>query len=466
LTATASGSPGPSIRSTMRIRLMEQLTPQVATIQAGPQGLAVSDGTDRTLFTVASNGTVTIRRARNQVSVESRFGNAVTNDIRFQPLGPEGMTVTVGTTTRKYSGSLWVSRDNSVLQLVNHVALEEYVASVVASEYGLGDLEGSKAMAVIARTYGLKVINSADDSYDHVDHTASQVYKGRTAITAVALEAARSTAGEVLLHRGRLIEAVYFSSSGGHTANNEDVWQSTPHAYLRGQKDPWDRAAKHHQWTFSLDANDLHRALKNAVGLDLKSVQIGRRSADGRAAEIKLVPRRGKTRSVSADEFRRIIREAFGQISLKSTKFDLKRSGGDYVFDGGGFGHGVGLSQYGANAMAKAGKSYREILDFYYTDVQLERRSVQGAARTPSSLLAASASPTNRLAGRFMPGSGRSSSATPGDAKIPVQAVAVASAPDRRGGTASRDANSRTATFRSGRTEPSRTSRTSKRRGW
>jgi stage II sporulation protein D len=472
MTATASGSPEPSIRSTMRIRLMEQLTPRTATIQAGPQGLVVYDGTrERPLFTVPANGTLTIRRAQNQVSVESRFGNADTKNIRLEPQGPGGMSITVGTTRRDYSGNLFVTpeRGNSALQLVNHVALEEYVASVVASEYGLGDLEGSKAMAVIARTYGLKVINSSDDSYDHVDHTASQVYRGTATVTAMARQAARDTAGEVLLHDGRLIEAVYFSSSGGHTANNEDVWQSSAHPYLRGRNDPWDQDAKHHQWTYTLDAGDVHNALKNALGLDLESVRVGSRSADGRAATIDLVPRRGKTRPISADEFRRIIREAFGQTSLKSTRFELKRRGENYVFEGGGFGHGVGLSQYGANGMAKAGKTYREILDFYYTDVQLERRSVQGNA-APSALPTTAPAPTDRLRGRFLPGSGQSSSA----ATVPVRPVAVpvetssagASVPDRGGRIDSRNTNSRTTTAPSARTAPAQNSRTETRRGW
>ncbi len=379
--AAAAEAPDDSLRGTLRIRLLEQLTPKSATVQAGSYGVSVysADG-GRPLFDVGPGQSIRLESRRGEILLTGLRQSARTALVRLEPLGPGDLILRVGSTSRSYSGNLYVGVDegSTTLKLINHVPLEDYVAAVVASEYGLDDLEGSKAMAVIARTYGLKVIGSSDDSYDHVDHTASQVYRGSRTVTRLARQAAAATRGQVLTYRGSLIEAVYSSSSGGHTANNEDVWKSAPHAYLRGRIDPYDRIAPDHNWEYRVSHDDLHQALKEALGMSLKEVKVSERNVDGRAASMRLIPRGGRERTISADEFRRILRTAFGEKSIRSTKFELDRRRREYVFTGQGFGHGVGLSQWGARGMALAGKDYRQILDFYYTDVALEQRRVSG----------------------------------------------------------------------------------------
>ena len=257
---------------------------------------------------------------------------------------------------RSYVGLLHVEPDGTSLQMVNAVTLKDYVASVVAAEYGFDDQEGSKAMAVVARTYGLRAAAKFDGSYDHVDNTASQVFRGIGAITPTSRQAARATSGEVLTHEGALIEAVYFSSSGGHTANNEDVWDADEVLpYLRGRRDPYDTASPHHRWTTRISRSKLN---------------------------VELLTSGGRT-AMQANAFRMLVNRAIPDAELKSTWFDARRRGGTYVFEGRGFGHGVGLSQWGAHEMATRGFSYRDILQFYYEGVSIE--TVDGTQVSPPS---------------------------------------------------------------------------------
>jgi stage II sporulation protein D len=443
LTPVASGSSGPALRNTVRIKLLETFSPREAAMTAGQYGIAVyQSGQSSPKFQIGPGATFRVVRRGNKIQLEAAAGRVNASEVRLEPLGPGEIQVEVKSERRSYVGSLWITAPGleSELEIVNHVPLEEYVASVVSSEYGLQDLEGSKAMAVVARTYGLRSLLDPSARYDHVDHTGSQVYKGTRAVTPLARKAANATAGEVLTHSGRLIEAVYSSSSGGHTANNEDVWQSSPHPYLRGKVDPWDSVSPNHRWEVTIESDKLHRTLENALGLKLKRVNVAERGADGRAIAIGLEPKRGRTRTIPADEFRRILRSSLGEKSLKSTRFDLDQKRGRYVFKGSGFGHGVGMSQYGAHGMALAGKSYTDIVHFYYSGVRLERRQIEGSALPPAGLLASSrppgptigASSTDRLRGRFMPGRTSRGGTRPAAADEITAAVVPTVAPTRR----------------------------------
>jgi stage II sporulation protein D len=228
-------------------------------------------------------------------------------------------------------------------------------------------------MAVVARTYGLKAAQKFDGDYDHGDGTLSQVYSGLSAITPGARRAAEATRGEVLTYGGDLIEATYFSSSGGHTANNEDVWDaSAALPYLRGRPDPYDAEAPNRRWTVALDRAAVLRVLGRRFGGEVVGFVVADRSRDGRVRTIGLLRPGRQREAVQANAFRLALSAVPGP-ALKSTWFTARRSGDRYVFEGRGFGHGVGLSQYGAHAMSERGMSYRDILAFYYQGATLTR---------------------------------------------------------------------------------------------
>ncbi|NNF02982.1 MAG: SpoIID/LytB domain-containing protein, partial [Rhodothermales bacterium] len=275
-------------------------------------------------------------------------------------------------------------------RIINRVPIEEYVASVIGSEYGFDDLEGSKAMAVVARTYAIRVSAVNGSGEPLVDDARAQVYRGREYVTPVTQRAARDTAGQILTHDGIPIEAVYSASNGGHVAANESVWNTQPVAYLRERKDPWDSISPHSNWTFRIDEERLHRQLGDAYGIDVRDIDFGRPGRDGRVRRVTLRTRDGR-RTITGSSFRAVVARNNGDQTLRSTYFTVDRKRDAYEFEGGGYGHGVGLSQWGTRAMAGSGKSYTEILDFYYADVALESRVSDGP------LLASAADPDDGM---------------------------------------------------------------------
>ncbi|MGA1495041.1 MAG: SpoIID/LytB domain-containing protein, partial [Rhodothermales bacterium] len=256
------------------------------------------------------------------------------------------------------------------MTLINQVPLEDYVASVVGSEYGLDDLEGAKAMAVVARTYALHTISQRKPL---LDSEQSQVYLGLKRATAAARLAARATAGEVLTWDGTLIDAVYSASNGGRTATNQSLWDTAQLPYLTSREDPFDEdVSPHSSWRFEMEEKRLESTISDIFGTDTQSIRIDQRAPDGRVTRIELKGKEG-SRTITGSAFRAALARAFGPMSVKSTYFDLKEKRNRYVITGRGFGHGVGLSQWGAHGMARACHSYREILAFYYDGTQLAR---------------------------------------------------------------------------------------------
>ncbi|MBE2185757.1 MAG: SpoIID/LytB domain-containing protein [Rhodothermales bacterium] len=275
---------------------------------------------------------------------------------------------------RRYRGALAASVDASrpgTLRLIHTVELERYVAGVVQREYGKTDLEGSKAMAVLARTYALRQRGRVAD-YDLVDTIEHQVYWGIEGIRSYALQATEQTRGELLMYQGRLADAVYSASSGGYTAANHDVWNSTPVTYLRAQPDPYDaRLSPHRSWTSRLDAAPFLAALSQSYGPNVTGFRVSARTDDGRAQQVRLTLRGGESRTITATQFRRVANRLGGSMTLRSFMFDATLDGNKAVFTGSGFGHGVGLSQWGARAQALDGRSYRQILGYYFPGTTL-----------------------------------------------------------------------------------------------
>jgi stage II sporulation protein D len=193
-------------------------------------------------------------------------------------------------------------------------------------------------------------------------------------LTEAAREAARQTHGEVLTYHGELVEAVYSSSSGGHTADNDAVWDGRPVPYLRGVTDPYDAASPHAQWQTTLSRPRLLTALSDHYELPVEGFYLGERSRDGRVQTVQLVQGDRVVQEIPSNAFRLLINRNFGQNRLKSTLFDVRRTGDTYVFEGRGFGHGVGLNQHGALEMSRQGFGYHDILAFYFTDVTIEQR--------------------------------------------------------------------------------------------
>ena len=345
----------------------QKLQEATAVAEGAPAEVLGADG--RVLATLAVGRSTPLRRRGTDVSAEGGSARAVV--VRAGAGGR--LALRAGRTERTYRGQIAADVENGRLRLINHVPLDDYVAAVVAGEYPFEEIEGVKAQAILARTYALRSRGKYGD-YDVVDGTGSQVYFGADRETPVTRQAARETSGIVLTYEGALAEAVYFSSSGGHTTSNEHVWSGAPVPYLRGVPDPYDAASPYSEWSSRLSRTKLLRALGRRFGGTVTGIGPGERAPEGRFKTVVLYGRGGRERHVPANQFRSAVAGAFGVSALRSAFFEVDRVGDRYVFDGKGFGHGVGMSQFGARGQALAGRRYDEILAFYFEGTRLEHR--------------------------------------------------------------------------------------------
>lgn len=282
-----------------------------------------------------------------------------------------------------YAGSLELQIDprTGTSEITNIVPLEDYVAAVVSAEYGLNDTQGAGAMAIVARTYALAVMEAGRVLRDD---ERSQVYRGHSSTTPASRKAANDTAGYVLTYDGELIEAVYSSSNGGHTASNTSVWDTPSRPYLAANKDPFDAVSPHSEWQFDVDKKALHDELSRRYGATIQEVRVLDTANDGRVRSVELRAKGAGDRVISGTAFRAALASAYGPKSARSTFFSLDDRGRTYRLDGRGFGHGVGLSQWGAHGRALEGHSHQDILAFYYPGSQLVRLSPGAPSTTVS----------------------------------------------------------------------------------
>ncbi|MEM1369718.1 MAG: SpoIID/LytB domain-containing protein [Cyanobacteria bacterium P01_H01_bin.15] len=262
---------------------------------------------------------------------------------------------------RWYRGAVQLTSQGIGVTAVNKVDLEDYLFSVVGAEaIPSWPQEALKAQAVAARTYALYKRGQAKNGLYELDNTtSSQVYKGLDSEFDSTRLAVQATSGEIMTYGGQLILAAFHSSSGGHTENVEDVW-SKPLPYLRGVVD-YDQTAPVFEWSKSISAGQVSRAI-GGIG-QVRSFVPVQTSPQGRVAKMKVVGTRGSKVLTGAQ-----IRKA---LDLRSTLFRIQSNGGSFYVFGRGFGHGVGLSQWGAQYLSTQGVSYQQILAHYYQQANI-----------------------------------------------------------------------------------------------
>jgi stage II sporulation protein D len=268
---------------------------------------------------------------------------------------------------RRYRGRMALLAKGSSLALVNIVGLEDYLRGVLPSEVAAsGPPEALKAQAVAARSFAVTQMQaSASKTWDLDNSADSQVYRGQEEETEATDRAVQATRGIVLAWRDAVAHTFFHSNSGGHTAGADEVWGGpVPPLYLQGVMDTWSEDQGHYRWSATMGREAVERRLEKA-GLwsgFLEDVVARDRSDSERWTRVELLGHQGQIRTISANDFRKVL----GPDLLRSTRFTVRLRGDEFQFDGLGWGHGVGLSQEGAFAMARAGRDYRGILDFYY----------------------------------------------------------------------------------------------------
>lgn len=252
------------------------------------------------------------------------------------------------------------------LDLINTVELEDYLQSVVPSEMPSGwPLEALKAQAVAARSYAVANIGKHQiDGYDVKATIEDQVYSGVGSESPNSNRAVAETAGQVLTHQGKTVAAFFHSASGGHTEFAENVWsRSVP--YLKAVPD-FDDESPHFNWNRPFSPEAAEQALQRqnkSVGALLAIMPVWR----GISPRVRWLMISGTQRTliISGEEARKI-------FSLPSASFNVAPADASYVFAGRGFGHGLGMSQWGAKRLAESGLSAHDILNYYYKDVVVQ----------------------------------------------------------------------------------------------
>jgi stage II sporulation protein D len=331
----------------------------------------VQDGAGKTVGEIKGMNGFVAERQGNVVALDKWKSGVIT----VQPKDANGV-VWIG--DRWYRGRVVIVPTASGLTAVNWVDVEQYLYSVLGGEMnGSWHQEALKSQAVAARTYALhKQEASRNDLYDVVDNTYSQVYRGIQDESTGTQMAVNSTKSQVLTYNGRLILAAFHSSSGsGKTDNVEEVWvQALP--YLRSVQD-FDQDSPVYSWNKPYSQAQL-TSLFGCNGGTVQSFKPVKQTTGGRVKTMQVTTDKG---SCAFDG------EAIqGKLGLKSTNFaivpvykpvaskDPKAT--PKVLDrfdvvGSGFGHGLGLSQYGALSMAKKGYNYQQIVAHYYQKTQL-----------------------------------------------------------------------------------------------
>lgn len=319
------------------------------------------------------------RRARFEATPEGvrRDGDAVRG--AWDVPATDGASVA----GRRVHGRLRVAHEDDgsgpALVVVNSVDLEDYVAGVLEGEIPASwSAEALAAQAVASRSYALHERARRSDAPWHVTATTThQVYADSAGVHEAIRRAVRQTRGEVLTYRGRPILAAFHSASGGRTASADEVWgRALP--YLVSQDVVGEEDSPDTYWRAGVTLETFGRLLESAgVGVGRPDrLDIVERTASGRVARLEVHGSKGRA-ALSGRELRSIV----GEATLRSTLFDVRHESGRIVFVGTGRGHGVGMSQWGAQALAREGRRYPEILEAFYPGTRLERVGVSVARR-------------------------------------------------------------------------------------
>ena len=314
---------------------------------------------------------------------DSRPVTARERTVIARPTDGDGQ---IGFGAKRYRGELLITATAQGLTVVNRLNMDDYVKGVVPLEIGtsaIADEAAVEAQAVTARSYAVTHLESAK-LFDLRATVADQVYGGAGAETRVGDMAVEATSGLVLLYGGQVVNAPYFSTCGGSTAEPQDVWRTGAEPYLKRVSDQipgttrfYCDGAPKFRWTRTYGRDDLRQNIARyverlpgggSVG-SIRAVRVTDVTPAGRVATLEVETDR-RTLALKGNDIRSALRLPGGEI-LYSTYFSVDAvSGRDGVenltLSGGGNGHGVGMCQAGAIGRARAGQDFRTILRTYY----------------------------------------------------------------------------------------------------
>lgn len=272
---------------------------------------------------------------------------------------------------KPYRGFLRVVKSKNGFTVINVLSVEDYLKGVVPKESSPAwHIESLKAQAVISRTYTCANLNKhGKEGFDMCSQTHCQVYGGAEAEVLSSNKAVIATNGEVVTYGGKLAQTVFHANCGGHTEDPKYVWNWTALTppYLKGVKCRYCADAPHSKWESSLEEKFIMKKLSGYRVGNIKSIKVKGVTPAGSAIDAEILHSNGNL-TFNAYKFRL----AVDAWQIKSTTFDsIEKKGSRFIFKGRGWGHKVGLCQWGAKGMADAGKSYKKILNYYYPGTKI-----------------------------------------------------------------------------------------------
>ncbi len=360
----------------------------------------------------------------NYIYLYDRNNNVIvclSNDYRFFTYNSDSQKNYVNIDGKPYRGSVgfYVIEGNRLLS-INKADVEDYLKGVVPSEMPASwHLEALKVQAIAARSYAISYIDSSYRSpYDVVDNQNSQVHSGISGERESTNRAVEETRGQLIYYNNSVISAFYHSTSGGSTDNSENVWRyALP--YIRGVDDPYSNISPYTDWNITLTEQELIDSL-NESGYNVRNIYdiyVKSISEFNRVLELSILTDVGEiilekeeTRTVigysklrstwytfegnnqtqvltadglkssslggmtvmRAKQSNTILYKSSSEILTSTGRYSIPTSADAYLVVGKGFGHSLGMSQYGARGMAEAGFSYIDIIKHYYTGVEVK----------------------------------------------------------------------------------------------
>ena len=335
-----------------------------------------------TVKALGSNEPIHTGNRLDQVAVKATEGGILLGDqtlaaraVRIEPQRDADINVN----GRHLRGTIEIMRKpDSTLQVVNHVPLEDYLRGVVSREApDYWPSEALKAIAIAARSYAVyQRLTKADQPFDVRADVMSQDYGGKSSEKLATTRAVNATTGIIMTWQGKVFPTFYHSTCGGMTENGKVMGKYDLPPLKGGVACRFCSASPFYSWQRRFTKADVAWALKKndrgSVGV-VRAVQVVSRTPSGRAQEILIA---GSARSLKISAYD--LRLLFGFDRIRSPLISIYEDGGDFVIDGHGWGHGVGMCQWGACELARRGMKAPEILRFYYPGVEFTPLSSAG----------------------------------------------------------------------------------------
>ena len=346
-------------------------TDKSAIIGSNQNGILINSFTNNLIAKTSKHEPYKIENINGLIKITDKSKNALGAFRGPIKLIPERQNGLVCCNNHWYRGELLLltNGDKQNLTLVNNVDLEDYLLSVVSSEIPSNwNKEALKAQTVAARSYSLGYLGRRiEKGYDLESTVEDQVYLGIASEKGSATQAVKETKGIILVDKNnRPIIALYHSSGGGYTDSIDNLWDTKPSKnisdYIKARPD-YDNNSPHFKWFRSYKIPELNNLLSSLNLGEITNIIPLKRSVANRIMWIKVIGTKGET-TIRGEEFRKLLK-------LPSSKFNLNTANNTVKFAGSGYGHGLGMSQWGAKALAERGFKYDQILAHYYTGARL-----------------------------------------------------------------------------------------------